>query len=1247
MSRLTPKTEVIRQLFAFSGNRCAFPGCTHELISEKGTFIGQVCHIEAAEKGGERYNENQTDEERRAFSNLLLMCYRHHRETDDVDEFTVVKLKEIKEAHERQFQGRYELPSSFEPKVLHSIQMQLDQIEAISRETNAVGNRVDDKADEMLRLLYSTSNNDEALHTSYLEAVKKIREQGKIKTAIDLLLAFKAKHWPNLNPERKYKVTANLGLLYLELQDKSKAAKYLISIKEIPFKSGDSLANLCLGYALSGNGEDFDASFKEAIQTDEENVNLWVAYIERFRTHKNADEIVNELPSSVKKSLPGMFAMANLLVAEERKEEAISLLEESLQHQDAKPERESDTKSFLAAVIMKDIVDPFKFLHKNYTVDELEVLGKARKYLDEAWDAVRDTELASIKWATILNRGVVNKLTGNKNQALLDFQKAFELSGEFLPFKNLLVMRIESDELDEAKRMLSLPLFQRELTSDEKFELQTFQARLIFLSGNAKEAVQKMAALIEEGNGDKHIEIITHILAICFEDNQLEEAAIWCDLLVSRFPDLPTGYVFIGLLCRIHEEASKALENYDKANSLLVPTTPDHIIYELATGYQELEKHEEAIPLLEKLANKNIFNNFSKGLIYSYFQYGDLQAALALTDNLYQQNPNQPFLLEILCNIYQETKHYDKGIQLIETFLKKAVGQQKDFFSFRGALLYHLKRDSANASRLGLQVTQPKRMPLKEVFRLAHLLIEAGEKDRGMEIAFEARSRFYDQSLAHLKYIQCGLRVDKSEENLFPDVVHEDNAVIVQLEGKQLKTFLITEKEAKGENILRPTDNFAKLLLGKNKGDEIKLDRGFGLNSVATVVGIMDIYTHAFRESMGFFETRFAGEQNVGVLHADPGNPADEMEKVLKSTTRDKNEHERQVYELYRQGKATIGLLAGLFRRNCVMQFFSMVSSPAISVVSFSRNEFPAAQYALTTNQPLVIDLTALLTLFFIAEQPNILEQIGNQLIVSQSTLDELQGAYEELEYGAKDGIFSMGYEEGKMVGHKMEKEVVRKHREMMKTIIDWCKLHTLVTTPTTVIAVKREERNRASETLSECFYDAMLLAAEHQAAVISDDAIFKLLVGSQPNSKSFSSYQLCFLLAGTEKVSREQFDEFRMRLVLGNYVHIPVDSIQLWKAFDLSGYQVRNPFSVAVKGLFMMQPLPAALNIAKFLKSLYLETALSISREQTVLYLLSEISARADFDILRSKLIDYINDQFRLLPEHRKNLFHLLRAFD
>ena len=101
MARLAPKIDTIRSLFAKSGNRCAFPGCTQPLINQKNQFIAQVCHIEAAMEGGERYNPNSNNEYRREYKNLLILCYPHHIETNDVKEYTVDKLTEIKNAHEK------------------------------------------------------------------------------------------------------------------------------------------------------------------------------------------------------------------------------------------------------------------------------------------------------------------------------------------------------------------------------------------------------------------------------------------------------------------------------------------------------------------------------------------------------------------------------------------------------------------------------------------------------------------------------------------------------------------------------------------------------------------------------------------------------------------------------------------------------------------------------------------------------------------------------------------------------------------------------------------------------------------------------------------------------------------------------------------------------------------------------------------------------------------------------------------
>lgn len=100
MARLPIRKEALRDLAILSKNKCAFPSCDHPILDEQGVYIAELCHIEAAEPGGQRYNPAQTDEERRAAGNLLFLCHQHHKETDDATRYSVERLREMKRAHE-------------------------------------------------------------------------------------------------------------------------------------------------------------------------------------------------------------------------------------------------------------------------------------------------------------------------------------------------------------------------------------------------------------------------------------------------------------------------------------------------------------------------------------------------------------------------------------------------------------------------------------------------------------------------------------------------------------------------------------------------------------------------------------------------------------------------------------------------------------------------------------------------------------------------------------------------------------------------------------------------------------------------------------------------------------------------------------------------------------------------------------------------------------------------------------------
>ncbi len=93
----------LKLLLARSGNQCAFSNCSHPVFDNDGLLVAQLCHIEAVSPKGQRYNPAKTNREINSFDNLLFLCYRHHKVTDNVSLYTVEKMKEIKADHESKF----------------------------------------------------------------------------------------------------------------------------------------------------------------------------------------------------------------------------------------------------------------------------------------------------------------------------------------------------------------------------------------------------------------------------------------------------------------------------------------------------------------------------------------------------------------------------------------------------------------------------------------------------------------------------------------------------------------------------------------------------------------------------------------------------------------------------------------------------------------------------------------------------------------------------------------------------------------------------------------------------------------------------------------------------------------------------------------------------------------------------------------------------------------------------------------
>jgi len=92
--------QTIKKLFALSASQCSFPNCNKKIVNYTNAKDSNICHIQGANEGSERYNPNMSDKERADYKNLILLCPQHHDETNNINIYTVEVLLNMKKSHE-------------------------------------------------------------------------------------------------------------------------------------------------------------------------------------------------------------------------------------------------------------------------------------------------------------------------------------------------------------------------------------------------------------------------------------------------------------------------------------------------------------------------------------------------------------------------------------------------------------------------------------------------------------------------------------------------------------------------------------------------------------------------------------------------------------------------------------------------------------------------------------------------------------------------------------------------------------------------------------------------------------------------------------------------------------------------------------------------------------------------------------------------------------------------------------------
>ena len=196
--------KTLKRLFGLSRNRCSFPDCEKEMSDNKSAKHSNICHIEAANEGGERWNVNMEDKQRADYDNLILLCPPHHDETNDVGKYKVNVLKKMKKKHEREMEARCsaERPLSQRPSLL------ADVINKIS------GIDIDEVTDEPV--INSFSVEDKISYNDVVENTPIIQEYSGYQGKINALYS----EFERSGNGRKTSLLRNVKSTYLEAKGK-------------------------------------------------------------------------------------------------------------------------------------------------------------------------------------------------------------------------------------------------------------------------------------------------------------------------------------------------------------------------------------------------------------------------------------------------------------------------------------------------------------------------------------------------------------------------------------------------------------------------------------------------------------------------------------------------------------------------------------------------------------------------------------------------------------------------------------------------------------------------------------------------------------------------------------------------------------------------------------------------------------------------------------------------------------------
>ncbi|MBW8042172.1 MAG: hypothetical protein FVQ85_19530 [Planctomycetes bacterium] len=923
-----------------------------------------------------------------------------------------------------------------------------------------------------------------------IENATRLLEEKKAQEALVLLERLWEQHKHTMTGHQKYRTRANIGHAYGQLDQRKKAAECFLEAKQFDPENEKARAREALAYLYLGSTKKAHKLAKALLKNFPEEKLGRSVLVASVPNDMAFDKVEQMVPEYQRKDPEIAMSLGETAMYRGHYEIAEKYMSHALKEEPDIPR----IKEILGELMLhRARISEQAVNDRGPTKEETKCLGQAKDLLTEALEDYKKQKLTACMVRTCLNRATAYMGLNNNDEMENDILFAYQLDpSDFKVVFRYASMKVKEEDWNGAISLLETLIRKGGLScSVELFLAQCLEKRNS--KGDAERAISLLRSRLNDLSQEEsnfRAEYLATLIDLERKTTGIETVIKTLETLKENIVSVELVKVLRGEVYRLNGDKHRAVSEAKEILKKINPETSVQDKRRIATFLQAVGMYKEAFEIWKSIIEPEYIGRDTYRLMECAHQCEDVTFITEFAEKLRTNGlwERKVFELELA---YREKYNDDKGARTVmEKFLENPVEK-----SYAPYVRVRLSLLGIRTGQKDLIEKDPAKLPpvgevRAQIGRLVAVVLRHGpDSIKGVEYAYELVRLNWDSSEAHMAMIESVLAPVGPTVNIKqPEIVEPGIAVQYQEDDTHALHWHIIEDS----EISKPESSRAEFsldhpysegMLGKKKGEHFYLVKDGIQERTATIKNLLSKYVYRLNDCLIELKKRFPGIQAIKKMILKEEGGKIDFSPMQRLAERDA-EFVQKIEEIYTKELVPLYTVADLKGRHVLEAIQHIIFTPNLRLkcCNGTDDELEIAKHVLRESENLVIDATALCTMFLMKVHETLLK-VPRRLIVSQGTIDEfrkllrtydnpksLAGTY------SKDGFIPWS------------PESVEEIRKALQEFIGQIERHCAIESGLVVGSLEISRRKHLVQIFGQSGVESMMLAARVGHSLWTDD---------------------------------------------------------------------------------------------------------------------------------------------------------------